>query len=516
MARAFVALMLWIVSTAALGETEIAALAYHDIVAQKNGDPYAITAAEFQRQLDYLVSAGYHPISLTALERAHNGEQTLPPKPVLLTFDDGYKSYYDIAFPLLQKYGFPSVVSLVTSWTDGRSTPDYASAQFMTWDELRTIIRSPLVEVLSHTDDLHRNVVANAFGARLPSVETRLYNAKTKSYENEDAHRARVRADLERSVKRIKEELGVAPRGITWPYGRYDGPALQVADALGLHVYLTLDTQPTLPSQWPRVNRGTFRTYRKLADLGELLTFQEYRKRQWRFVSIDVAAFANKQPAELAQLIFELGQRIELLRVNAVLVRPFSDDAKQAYFHTEAMPIAADVLGQIAFQLRERAGIRDLIVQVPAGLNPKVCADLARLNWFGSAVIEGDPKSADFRRTAEILRGFKPALKIGTTEATVDDDGSVNFRLIDLPATLPHKELAQRVKEILKTGPRALFKLDRSSSTSAQTLGSEMTVLREAGALHYGYGPDDFLDNSPEFLRIVRPLAEYTIPPARK
>jgi peptidoglycan/xylan/chitin deacetylase (PgdA/CDA1 family) len=514
--RALIAVMLWLVSAAALAETQVAALAYHDIVAVKNGDPFAITTDEFRRQLDYLVGAGYHPISLATLERVHGGEAELPSKPVLLTFDDGYKSYYDIAFPLLRQYGFPSVISLVTSWIDGRSTPDYTSARFMTWDELRTIARSPLVEVLSHSDDLHRNVVGNAFGARLPSAETRLYDPKTKSYESEDAHNERVRADLSRSIKRIKDELGVAPRGITWPYGRYDGPALGVASAVGLRIYLTLDEQPTLPAEWPRVNRGTFKTYRKLADLGELLTFEEYRKRQWRFVTVDLSEFADKQPEELAQLIFQLGQRIELLRVNTVILRPFTSDAKRAFFHTDAMPVAADVLSQIAFQLTERAGIRDLMVQVPADINPKACIDLARLNWFSSAVVEGDPSGTDFQRTMKVLRRFKPTLKLGTTEASVDSNTSVDFRLIELPAALSRAEIEERVKAVLKSGPRALFKLDRSHSVSIESLGATMTVLREAGAMHYGYGPDGFLNNDPEFLRIVRPLSEYTIPPARR
>ena len=516
MRRALIAATLLFFSAGVPAETQVAALTYHDIVAAKNGDPFAITAAEFRRQLDYLVGAGYHPISLAALERAHAGGDALPPKPVLLTFDDGYKSYHDIAFPLLREYGFPSVISLVTSWIDGRSAPDYTSAKFMTWDELRTIARSPLVEVLSHSDDLHRSVVANAFGARLPSAETRLYDAKTKSYESEEAHRERVRADLARSVKRIKEELGIAPRGITWPYGRYDGPSLEIASALGLRIYLTLDEQPTLPAAWPRINRGTFKTYRKLADMGELLTFEEYRKRQWRFVAVDLAVFADKKPSELGPLIFRMGQRIELLRVNAVVLRPFSADAKRAYFHTDAMPVAADVLSQVAFQLTQRAGLRDLIVQVPAGIDPAVCADLARLNWFSGAVIEGTENSADFRRTAEILRRYKPALKLGTTDVSGDTDALLDFRFVDLAADLPHPKLAERVTNMLKAGPRTLFRLERSPSVSAEALGATMNALREAGAMHYGYGPDGFLENDPEFLRIVRPLAEYTIPPARQ
>jgi len=178
--------------------------------------------------------------------------------------------------------------------------------------------------------------------------------------------------------------------------------------------------------------------------------------------------------------------------------------------------VAADVLSQVAFQLTQRAGLRDLIVQVPAGIDPAVCADLARLNWFSGAVIEGTENSADFRRTAEILRRYKPALKLGTTDVSGDTDALLDFRFVDLAADLPHPKLAERVTNMLKAGPRTLFRLERSPSVSAEALGATMNALREAGAMHYGYGPDGFLENDPEFLRIVRPLAEYTIPPARQ
>ena len=494
---------------------DIAALAYHDIVPVKDGDPFSITVAEFRRHMEYLAQAGYQPISLAALQRAREGKAELPPKPVLLTFDDGYKSYHDTVFPILREYGFPSVISLVTSWIDRRSVPDYATAEFMTWTELRTLARSPLVEILSHSDDLHRRVVANAFGARMPAAETRLYDATANAYESEAAHRVRLRSDLERSVERIRDELGVAPLGITWPYGRYDGPALEIAAELGMRVYLTLDDEPTSLVAWPRINRATFRDYRKLADLGNLLTFRDFRKRQWRFVSVDLATFADKTSAEQARLIFELGQRVELLRVNAVVLRPFTPDGKRAYFHTDAMPVAADVLSQIAFQLTERAGLRNLILQVPAGLDARVYADLARLNWFSGVVIEGADADDEFTRVAEVLQRLKPALNVGVPGEDATVDARASFTLIDVAMDTPPATIAQRVEAAMQASPRPLFMLERTPTTSAEALTATMATLRAAGALHYGYGVDDFTQNRPEFLRIVRPLAEYAIPPAR-
>jgi peptidoglycan/xylan/chitin deacetylase (PgdA/CDA1 family) len=508
--------LLWLGATPLAADTYIPVLTYHDIVSQKNGDTFAITAAELRRQLDYLAHAGYHPISLRALERAGDGKEALPAKPVLLTFDDGYKSYYDIAFPLLRERGFPSVISLVTSWTDQRSEPEYTSAQFMSWDELRRLARSPLVEVLSHTDDLHRNVVANPFGARMPAVTTRLYDPKSGTYESEAAHRARIRADLARSVARIKQELGMAPLGITWPYGRYDGPALEVAAELGMRVYLTLDDEPTRLAGLPRVNRAIFRDYRSLADLGDALTFRAYRRREQRFVSFDLGVFAEKDPVEQRRLIFEMGERAELLQINTVLLRPFTRDAKRAYFHTDAMPVAADVLSQIAFQLTGRAAVRYLILRIPAGIDARAYADLVRLNWFTGIVIEGAADKDEFGRTAALFRKFKPALSVGAPGDNSPTGAAVSFLLFDVAAGVTPESVESVVAEALKRSSRPLFLLERQAATSTDALRADMTALRTAGAIHYGYGPDDFTHNVPEFLRIVRPLAEYAIPPPRK
>ena len=63
---------------------------------------------------------------------ASQGRATLPPKPVLLTFDDGLRSVYDKAFPLLQAYRYPALVAVITDYVDmapGR-TIDYGYRPF--------------------------------------------------------------------------------------------------------------------------------------------------------------------------------------------------------------------------------------------------------------------------------------------------------------------------------------------------------------------------------------------------
>jgi len=84
-----------------------------------------VTVADFEEQLEFLVSE-FNPISLTLFFDACNGKVSLPPRSVVLTFDDGYASNYELAFPLLKRYQVPATVYLTTEfvlekrllWTD--------------------------------------------------------------------------------------------------------------------------------------------------------------------------------------------------------------------------------------------------------------------------------------------------------------------------------------------------------------------------------------------------------------
>ena len=150
-------------------------LSYHDIrdqvAAKGDADTYAVSTQNFAAHLDWLGAHGYHPVSLSQVIDASRGRATLPPKPVLLTFDDGLRSVYDKAFPLLQAYRYPALVAVITDYVDmapGR-TIDYGYRpfgrdDFITWAQLKQMHDSGLIEVASHTDDLHHGVLANPQG----------------------------------------------------------------------------------------------------------------------------------------------------------------------------------------------------------------------------------------------------------------------------------------------------------------------------------------------------------------
>jgi peptidoglycan/xylan/chitin deacetylase (PgdA/CDA1 family) len=71
-----------------------------------------VPAAELRAQVDWLAANGYHAITLEQLFAGWRGSRPLPPKPVVLTFDDGYLSDYTVALPALRRHGWPGVLDL--------------------------------------------------------------------------------------------------------------------------------------------------------------------------------------------------------------------------------------------------------------------------------------------------------------------------------------------------------------------------------------------------------------------
>ncbi len=119
-------------------------LEYHMVNDQpdEDGYDYAVPVEEFKAQLDYLQAEGYHTITLLEYMKAKKGKFTLPSKPIVLTFDDGYVDNYTTLLPLLEERGMKAVVFMVTN--------DIGRPGYLTWDQLRDM-QGRGIELGSHT-----------------------------------------------------------------------------------------------------------------------------------------------------------------------------------------------------------------------------------------------------------------------------------------------------------------------------------------------------------------------------
>jgi peptidoglycan/xylan/chitin deacetylase (PgdA/CDA1 family) len=90
----------------------------------------SVTPQNFKKQLRYLKEQGYESITLNDLALYLTVGKPLPPRPVILTFDDGYADAYTHAFPLLQRFGFTGTFFLISARLDAND-PD-----FLSWDQV--------------------------------------------------------------------------------------------------------------------------------------------------------------------------------------------------------------------------------------------------------------------------------------------------------------------------------------------------------------------------------------------
>jgi peptidoglycan/xylan/chitin deacetylase (PgdA/CDA1 family) len=136
----------------------------------------------------------------------------LPRKAVVLTIDDGYRSTYDIAFPLLKRYGFTATLFIYTDFVG-------SSSLAMTWDQIREM-RAAGFEIGSHSLS-HADLTI-----RRPEEE-------------EAAFRRRITDEVVRSKAVLDRELQQDTRFFAYPYSRHDALVLGLVGAhyrLGLTV----------------------------------------------------------------------------------------------------------------------------------------------------------------------------------------------------------------------------------------------------------------------------------------
>ncbi|MCL4558424.1 MAG: polysaccharide deacetylase family protein [Deltaproteobacteria bacterium] len=293
----------------------IPVLYYHHV---EPTDP--ITPQVFEAQMRYLAGKGYHSVSLNELYGFMTGSSRVPRKSFVLTFDDGFYCNYRYLFPILKKYGLRATVFAVSGTrkqsTDvpqrerargypSRSGANIESAEnFATWDELKTMVGSGLVQVEDHSlfhdrvyiDDraagfntgveldwpvwgdkrpgtvryrtgssiAHRNFTGDyrlnehllklVKGKSLDLSEEgsiRLLEQAYKEYKSQysvkaiyeswDSYARRCRADLDRSRHLISEHTGVAPGFLCFPWGQYDKKTIMLLKELGYRGAVTTD-----------------------------------------------------------------------------------------------------------------------------------------------------------------------------------------------------------------------------------------------------------------------------------
>ena len=340
-----------------------------------NPDQYAISTRNLTSQFDWLRSHGYHVVSLQQVIDARSGGLPLPDHAVLLTFDDGLRSAYTKVFPLLKEYHYPAVIAVVGAWAslaaDGKVAygfRDFTREDFATWQQLREMQQSGLVEIASHTWDLHEGIVANPQGNLIPAAIVHSYDAKAGRYETDEEYETRIKADLARNSREIEEHVGRAPRAVMWPYGSYTQIADSIADSLGMRVSFTLAWPVTFPGRpyglkgLRAIPRLVMMSNPTVADF--LWSFNHlYMRSNIRAVQVDLDYIYDPDPSQQEKNLGELLDRIQKLNVTHVWLQAYADPdgsgtASAVYFPNRELPMRADLFSRVAWQLRTRCGVQ--------------------------------------------------------------------------------------------------------------------------------------------------------------
>ncbi|MEN9543179.1 MAG: poly-beta,6-N-acetyl-D-glucosamine N-deacetylase PgaB [Pseudomonadota bacterium] len=541
------------------GGQRFVSIAFHDVVDDARdleGD--AITTDHLIAFFEWLRADGWNPIRLDDLDAARAGHRPLPPKAILVSFDDGYLSLYTRVWPLIRAYRIPIVAALVGSWMAPLpgGTVRYGDLRlprekFISWPQVREMARSELVEFASHSHDLHRGILANPQGSQMPAASTALYTPGL-GYEDDTATRTRLRTDLQASRAQFERELGRAPRAIVWPFGRYSALAAEVAHELGFEFALTLDPRPASSAEPIQIARFLPDDNPTPAVLAAALRFDDPLPSARRWICLDPAHSWDADPARANERLGDAIERVRALGATAVvldMLQSRADGSIAAWFPTPHLPLAGDWLSRLSWQLQTRAGV-DVYLRLPSrapaiGVSLAALADeAARMVPMAGLLIDepgllivddaqepdaGAPWTLRLRRAAArpAEQGLATEAALAAFNAAARRRPGLRLALLDrrseaplLPSTLADLTLYVRAVDAPSTGPllpplarrRVGLWYEAAAAPEAATLTRAMRGFQQRGGTAFGWCPDDLPAGQPEPARVAPAFSASTFP----
>jgi peptidoglycan/xylan/chitin deacetylase (PgdA/CDA1 family) len=194
---------------------------YHAVL--KSVDPALseklyVTEEEFSRQMNALKNAGYSAVTFAQLFSAFDGIESLPAKPFLVTFDDGYDGVYQFARPVLERLKMPYTVFLVTDlvgktneWDASKGFP---SLRLMDWNQIEEMDRAGDASFEPHT-------LTHARLSEVPAAEAKRQVCQSRAA--------------------IEQRLGKRSHVFCYPYGAQSDSVVQITKDAGYDFAVTTD-----------------------------------------------------------------------------------------------------------------------------------------------------------------------------------------------------------------------------------------------------------------------------------
>lgn len=205
----------------------VAVLCYHHID-DRELSGYSVKPSEFEQQMEYLASNGFHVLPLTeVVARLEGKDKTpFPEKAVAITFDDGYRCAHDRALPVLRKHRFHSTWFLYPAFVGPKGDK-------LPWDVYKQLATDPLIDFQSHSTT-HPNF------------------AKMARTMAPEAYAKEVQKELAGSRKTLESHLGKPIDQLAWPFGIYDEQLCKWAAEAGYRALYTVNGSANAPSCGPK------------------------------------------------------------------------------------------------------------------------------------------------------------------------------------------------------------------------------------------------------------------------
>lgn len=200
-------------ATQEINETIVPILTYHKFCKGDSHDDYTINIKLFEKQMSCLVNNGYRVISIAELLQCIENN-FFPEKPVVITIDDGFKSVYNLAHPVLKKYELPATIFLYTDFI--ANNPNQLS-----WQEIKEMIDNN-IEIGSHTLS-HCNLL------NMKQSETHMDYLK------------RIEREISLSKLILEKHTGVPVQSFAYPYGVYNQQIKMLAKQAGYKALLNVN-----------------------------------------------------------------------------------------------------------------------------------------------------------------------------------------------------------------------------------------------------------------------------------
>ena len=214
---------------------QLIVLVYHNITDdnQESGGS-SLTIRDFSEQMAYLYDNNYRTVGIEEFLTFHK-QRKFPEKSIMITFDDGYQSFFSSAYPVLKKYHFKAVIFPIVGMTPGLEK-DTVFNQHLTFHEMRLMDKeSGLVDIGSHSYDLHYY------------REDGQLAIKQQKDEDLSTYKSRIEKDLRVSKDILELQTGQEIIALAWPYGKANKTAVRAAQELDYKLLFTLRQEPVTP-----------------------------------------------------------------------------------------------------------------------------------------------------------------------------------------------------------------------------------------------------------------------------